>query len=367
MPDKSLLAVPNVSEGRDQVAIASIARAFTGAGTARLLDVHCDADHHRSVFTLAGVQGGLSGALLAGTRAAVERIDVGAGRDAEQVGAHPHVGALDVMPLVYLETEQRGAACAEALVIAHEIGEQLGVPVFLYGELAQGRTRAELRRGGVIGLARRLRDGELRPDFGPPRLHPTAGATLVGAREPLVAFNLELALPATVQDARRIASLIREGGAEGLPGLRAIGVALRRGGARSKSPIPPAPARAGGTPFANVLAESSVNPVVDASADPASGLSAKPVVESSANPPEPSANAAGRPGVDMVAQISMNVERPLDLPLRSIVEAVRRHADIACAELVGLGPRAAFDGFPQDVPLPGFDPSAHTIENALGL
>jgi glutamate formiminotransferase/glutamate formiminotransferase/formiminotetrahydrofolate cyclodeaminase len=100
--------------------------------------------------------------------------------------------------------------------------------VFLYGELAQGRTRAQLRRGGVSGLAERLRARELRPDFGPDRLHPTAGATLVAAREPLVAFNLELASPASVEDARRIASLIREGGPEGLQGLRAIGVPLRR-------------------------------------------------------------------------------------------------------------------------------------------
>jgi glutamate formiminotransferase / 5-formyltetrahydrofolate cyclo-ligase len=318
MPDKPLLAVPNVSEGRRQATIEAIADAFTATGGARLLDVHSDEDHHRSVFTLAGAQGQLSGALFAGVRAAVELIDVGGDRAAAEIGVHPHVGAIDVVPLVYLGAAQRGAACAEALVVAAEIGEGLGVPVFLYGGLGQGRTRAELRRGGVQGLTKRLGDGELRPDFGPARMHPTAGATLVAAREPLVAFNLELAPPASVKDAKHIAALIREGGPEGLQGLRAIGVSLSRSVAQSKSPIPPPRAR---------------------------GI------------------ASG----DAIAQLSMNVERPLELPLCAIIEAVGRHAEIACAELVGLAPRAAFAGFPDDVALSGFDAEAHVIENALGF
>lgn len=298
MPNLPLLAVPNVSEGREQATIEAIAHAFTVHGTVRLLDVHSDADHHRSVFTLAGAQGELSTALLAGARIAVERIDVGVGRNPADVGEHPHVGAVDVMPVVYLDPAQRGAACAEALVVAAKLGDELDVPVFLYGELAQGRTRAELRRGGVGRLAERLNTGELRPDFGPPRLHPTAGATLVAAREPLVAFNLELASPASVHDARRIASLIREGGTEGLRGVRAIGVSLKDGS---------------------------------------------------------------------VGQVSMNVERPLEVPLRVVVEAVRRHAEVGCAELVGLAPRAALEGFPADVALADFDPVVHVIENALGF
>ena len=318
MRDKPLLAVPNVSEGRRKATIDEIGRAFTAAETARLLDFHSDTDHHRSVFTLAGAQGQLSGALLAGARVAVERIDVGKDRATAEIGVHPHVGAIDVVPLVYLDVSQRGAACAEALVVAAEIGEGLDVPVFLYGELARGRTRAELRRGGVPGLAKRLSDGELRPDFGPPQIHPTAGATLVAAREPLVAFNLELAAPASTQDAKRIAALIREGGPQGLPGLRAIGVSLSQSREASQSPMPPA--RAGGIGAA-----------------------------------------------EAVAQLSMNVERPLELPLRVVVERVRRHAEIACAELVGLAPRAAFEGFPDDLAMPGFDPAAHMIENALGF
>jgi glutamate formiminotransferase / 5-formyltetrahydrofolate cyclo-ligase len=299
-----LLAVPNVSEGRDRARVEGIAAAFVAGGAARLLDVHSDRDHHRAVLTLAGRPGSLAGALLAGAERAVRGIDIGDGR-----GSHPHVGALDVVPVVYLDPGLRGAACAEALVAAEEIGRELGVPVFLYGELAGGeggsaRTRAELRRGGVEGLAERMRAGKLRPDFGPAAVHPTAGATLVAARGPLVAFNLELAPPATVGDARAIASRIREGGAEGLPGVRAIGVALERGETDS-----------GG----------------------------------------------------VIAQVSMNVERPAELPLRVVVEAVRAHAGVACAELVGLAPAAALEGFPEDLPMPAFDPARHVIENALGL
>jgi glutamate formiminotransferase / 5-formyltetrahydrofolate cyclo-ligase len=222
----SLLAVPNVSEGRNASLVQAISRAFSGEGV-RLLDVHSDADHHRSVYSLVGPPVALSGALLRGAAQASARIDVM--RDAHAPaprGEHPHVGALDVAPVVYLDEASRGAACAEALVIADRIGHELEVPVFLYGELAGGRTRAQLRSGGIAGLEQRIAAGELSPDFGPPRLHPSAGATLVCARPPLVAFNLQLAPPATVADARRIAALIREGGAEGLPGVRAIGVQL---------------------------------------------------------------------------------------------------------------------------------------------
>ncbi|MGH2911381.1 MAG: hypothetical protein ACRDJ3_02775 [Solirubrobacteraceae bacterium] len=327
----TLLAVPNVSEGREPHTIEAVAIAFAAQGNSRLLDVHSDVDHHRSVYTLAGSQGELGEALLAGAREAVERIDVGEGRDPAAVGEHPHVGAVDVMPIVYLHPAQRGAACAQALVVAHEIGEHLSVPVLLYGDLAGGRTRAELRKGGVGALVARLRCGELQSDFGPSRLHPTAGATLVAAREPLVAFNLELAPPATVEDAGRIANAIREGGVEGLPGLRAIGVALRPG------------ERSGGDPNRG-----------DSRAHTRSKPNSAPARES--------------PKKDItIPQVSMNVERPLELPLSEVVAAVRRHAQVSCGELVGLAPKAALEGFPEDVPLRGFDAGAHTIENALGF
>jgi glutamate formiminotransferase/glutamate formiminotransferase/formiminotetrahydrofolate cyclodeaminase len=292
MTTQTLLAVPNLSEGRDRAAIAAIGEAFAAQVGVRVLDRHTDGDHHRTVFTLTGHPGALGDALLGGAKAAVERIDIGDGR-----GAHPHVGAIDVVPVVYLQDGARGAACAQALVVADRIGAELDVPVFLYGALGAGRTRAQLRRGGAARLAERMRSGELWPDFGPSSAHPGAGATLVAAREPLVAFNLQLAAPATLQDARTIAALIREGGAEGLPGLRAIGVALD----------------------------------------------------------------------GAVAQVSMNVERPLELPLARVVQAVSRHAAIASAELVGLAPRAALEGFPEELELLGFDPAIHVIENALGF
>jgi glutamate formiminotransferase / 5-formyltetrahydrofolate cyclo-ligase len=354
MSNMPLLAVPNVSEGRESATIAAIGRAFLLHGTTRLLNVHSDSDHHRSVFTLAGAQGGLSAALLDGVRAAVERIDVGEGRAPADVGVHPHVGAVDVVPLVYLSAQARGAACAEALVVAEQIGDGLGVPVLLYGELAQGRTRANLRRGGVGGLGQRLDAGELCADFGPSRLHPTAGATLVAAREPLVAFNLELAAPADMEDARRIASLIRDGGAEGLAGVRAIGVPLRAG-VRS----------AGARPIAS--ADSSLEDSGSArrlgDSDSARGRHTWASSDEVTGERTHVSDSYGSP----VAQVSMNVERPLEVPLRVVVEAVRRHAEVACGELVGLAPRAAFDGFPADVPLVGFDAEAHVIENALGF
>jgi glutamate formiminotransferase len=115
-------------------------------------------------------------------------------------------------------------------VLGDMLALELQLPVFLYGVLANGRTRAELRRGGPAELQRRIDAGELTPDFGPPNLHPTAGAVLVAVRAPLVAFNVELEPPATVDDAKAIAAHIREGGDEGLPGVRAIGLWLAESG-----------------------------------------------------------------------------------------------------------------------------------------
>src|SRR3954467_5913826 len=202
----TLIAVPNVSEGRDEQALDAIAEAF-GPG---LLHRSSDPDHHRSVFTLAGEPGALHTAVLNGARAVLARIDL-----THHQGVHPRVGALDVAPIVYLRPEDKGAAAAEALVLADELGE-LGIPVFLYGELSGGRTRAELRRPGRIA--------ELKPDFGPPQLHPTAGATLVAARPPLIAFNVEIDAP--LATAREIARIVRET----LPGVKALGLHLQRAG-----------------------------------------------------------------------------------------------------------------------------------------
>ncbi len=214
-----LLAVPNVSEGRDTDALEAIEGAFHPA---QFLDLHLDRDHGRAVFTLAAHQGDLSRALLSGARVVVERVDLN-----RHDGLHPHVGALDVVPVVYLDEAQHGAACAEALTTAALIGEELEVPVFLYGELAtkpEQRERAWLRVGGWRGLAERMSSGELAPDYGPDRIHPTAGAVLVAARPPLIAFNIDLA-KGDLELARKIAAGLRESGG-GLPGVRALGLYL---------------------------------------------------------------------------------------------------------------------------------------------
>jgi glutamate formiminotransferase len=222
-PRPLLLAVPNASEGSDRATIEAIAAAFDPA---RLLDLHSDPDHGRSVFTIAAAQGELAGALVRGIAEAVARIDL-----RRHDGVHPHVGAVDVVPVVYLAREQRGAAVAEALTAAASAAEDCGIPVFLYGALAtdaRRRERAELRRGGLAGLSARILAGELKPDFGPARADTRTGAMLATARPPLAAFNLELA-QGDVALARRVAGEIRESGG-GLPGVRAIGLPLPRRG-----------------------------------------------------------------------------------------------------------------------------------------
>jgi len=288
-----MLAIPNFSEGRDPHRIAVLAQALTSIDRVRLLDIHTDPDHNRSVYTLAAMEGGppvgrgearassssLADALTAGAAAAIEQLDI-----ATHTGSHPYVGMLDVAPIVYMDEGERGAACAQALVLADRLGNELQIPVFLYGVLTGGRvTRAAIRRGGPGNLQARIDAGELSPDFGPPRLHPRAGAVLVSARPPLVAFNVELAPPATLQTAQRIAALIREGGPEGLPAVRAIGLTL--------------------------------------------------------------------PHREDVAQVSTNVEDYRRTNLATLVAAIARHATPVRAEVVGVPPAAAFDGFPDDLPV----------------
>jgi glutamate formiminotransferase len=212
-----LEAVPNFSEGRDQAAIDAIGRAL--AGRARILDVHTDVDHNRSVYTLAGQENELIEALLAGIACARERIDLQA-----HEGAHPRVGVADIVPIVGVRPEDMERARAAALVLARRVGEELGLPVFLYGELGAARGPAFFRTGGPAELRRRVDSGELAPDSGPARLDPAAGAVLVAARRPLIAFNVNLATD-DVDVARAIAAVVRERGG-GFPGVRALGLSL---------------------------------------------------------------------------------------------------------------------------------------------
>lgn len=239
-----LLAVPNLSTSDPAVAAAAGPRA---------VDVHRDEDHGRTVLTLAGDD--LLDQVVHAARVAVDRIDL-----REQHGQHPRVGVIDVAPVVFTEPRDRGAACAQALVLADRLGEEAGLPVFLYGLLAGGRTRAQLRSGGVHEAA---------PDFGPSQIDPRRGAVLVAARPPLVAFNLELASG----DAKAVARAIRGGP------LRALGMVVRGD----------------------------------------------------------------------VQQVSCNVEDHRALPLSELLALVEAHAPVAEAELVGLAPAAAFDGWPARV------------------
>ncbi|HKA67244.1 MAG TPA: hypothetical protein VKG03_05000 [Solirubrobacterales bacterium] len=288
-----LLAVPNVSEGRDAGLLANLEAAF-GRGVS-LLDSHSDADHDRTVFTLAGQPGPLMEALVAGAEEALETIDMAGYR-----GVHPAVGALDVCPLVWLDSTDRDAARTEAVAAAAQIGG-LGVPVFLYGELAREPGRAErayFRNGGLAELWLRMEAGELRPDFGPDLPHRRAGATLVTARPPLAALNVELD-SGDLEVARSIAAGLRESGG-GLPGVRAIGLLLSSGRGQVSTNVH--------DPLAVPLGA-----VIDRVRELASPLGA----------------------------------RPLE------------------AELVGLVPAAALAGYPADVPMRGFDPERHLIERRL--
>jgi glutamate formiminotransferase len=212
-----LEAVPNFSEGRDHDTIEAIADALSHG--ARLLDVHSDPDHNRSVFTLVGDDASLVHALIAGVARARDRIDL-----RRHEGAHPRIGAADVVPVVPLVPEDMERARAAASEVARRIGDELALPVFLYGELGHGRGPAFFRKGGTAELARRLAEAELAADFGPPELHPSAGGVIVGARRPLIAFNVDLR-GGSVDDARAIASVIRERDG-GFPGVRALGLEL---------------------------------------------------------------------------------------------------------------------------------------------
>ena len=217
-----LESVPNFSEGRDEEALAALRAAMSQP--ARLLDIHADRDHHRSVYTLVGSGAELVETLLTGIRCAVEVIDLRGHR-----GAHPRVGAADVVPLVPLRAEQEEDARAAALQLADRVAEELELPVFFYGRLTvDGREPAFFRSGGADELQRRVDGGELQPDRGPSRLHPSAGAVLLGVRRPLIAFNVNLRA-ADVEVARAIARLVRERDG-GFPGVRALGLDLPSAG-----------------------------------------------------------------------------------------------------------------------------------------
>ena len=212
--------MPNFSEGRDRATLEALGRALSERAT--LLNVHADPDHNRSVFTVVGNEEALQEGLLAAIACARDRIDL-----RKHEGAHPRVGAADVVPIVPIRPEEMERAKSAALALARRIGAELGLPVFVYGELASGRGPAFFRSGGLGGLRARVASGELAPDFGPGEPSERSGAVLVGARRPLIAFNVNLR--GQIEDAREIAASVRERDG-GFPGVRALGLDLPRAG-----------------------------------------------------------------------------------------------------------------------------------------
>ena len=207
----TLLAIPNVSEGRDLEAISRFTEAVEAEG-ATVLDVHTDAAHHRSVLTITGDKEALAKGCAA-LAVAASRIDL-----TRHAGVHPRLGGLDVCPFVPHGSPMKDAVEA-ARITAHEIGHRVGIPVFLYGYSASRdatRQLPDLRRGGLPALAEKVRDG-LAPDFGPGEIDPRRGVVCVGARGPLIAFNIWI--EGGLESARQLASEVRSASVRAL-GLR---------------------------------------------------------------------------------------------------------------------------------------------------
>jgi glutamate formiminotransferase len=214
--------VPNFSEGRDREIIEQIAAAFRAKDGVRLLDYSGDADHNRMVVTAAGRPEALKEAVLEAIGTAVERIDLN-----RHSGQHPRMGAVDVVPFIPIRNCTMEEAVALSKEVAAAAAERYGLPVFLYEQSASAPHRenlAAVRKGGFEGLDEKLLRAEWRPDFGPRRKHPTAGAVAIGARMPLIAYNVLLGTAdRTIAD--RIARRIRFSGG-GLRHCKAMGVAL---------------------------------------------------------------------------------------------------------------------------------------------
>ncbi len=222
MPVPLIECVPNFSEGRRADVIARLAGAVRDVRGVRLVDVSSDPDHHRVVLTFVGLPGAILEAAFRSAEVAVSAIDLRA-----HWGVHPRIGGVDVIPFVPL----REASIAECVALARRLGERLAsrldLPVYLYGAAASDPARRSLpavRRGGFEGLRDVIGEASRRPDFGPARVHPTAGAVAVGAREVLIAFNVELQSQ-DLEAARAIARAVRESSG-GLPGVQAMGVPL---------------------------------------------------------------------------------------------------------------------------------------------
>lgn len=215
--------VPNFSEGREQHIITSIANEIGSIGKVKVLDIHSDTDHNRSVITFAGEPNAVADAAIAGIRAASRLIDLNRHR-----GVHPRLGAADVVPFVPIRNIDMAECVVLAKAVAGRVWKELGIPTYLYGEaaLTEGRKRLErVRRGGFEQLRELVEnDQSVAPDNGGPGLHPTAGASIIGARHFLIAYNVDLKSE-DVDLARAIAGRVRESGG-GLIGVKALGLHL---------------------------------------------------------------------------------------------------------------------------------------------
>lgn len=215
--------VPNFSEGRSPAVIERLTRSLKRIKGVILLDRHVDADHHRSVLTFAGTAEAVGQAAFSAVEAAKELISL-----VKHSGEHPRVGAADVVPFVPLHDSRIEECIQLANAVGERIGKELDVPVFLYEEASSRSHRKyleQIRRGGLEGLTTRMQsDPQWIPDFGPSVPHPTAGVVVVGAREPLIAFNVLLDTP-NISVAQDIAKTIRTSGG-GLPSLKALGIYL---------------------------------------------------------------------------------------------------------------------------------------------
>lgn len=220
--------VPNFSEGRRLTVIDAIAQEVRRTPDVRLLDLQADESHNRCVVTFVGTPEAAKVAALAASRRAIELIDMNAHR-----GEHPRMGAVDVIPFIPIAGVTMEEAVATAKALGREIWEQLRVPVFFYADAAtrpERRRLPDIRKGEYEGLAAKLADAAWAPDVGDPKPHPTAGATVVGARRPLIAYNINLTTD-DVDVAKKIARAIRESSG-GLVAIQAMGVRSETGKAQ---------------------------------------------------------------------------------------------------------------------------------------
>ena len=223
---KIMECVPNFSEGRDLKKIEKILDSFRGRDGVKLLDQQRDEDHNRLVVTLVGEPDALKTALMEAFASAIEVIDM-----RKHQGQHPRMGAVDVVPFIPVKNVTMETAVAVSKAVAESVSEKFNLPVFLYEASAvrkERRNLAGIRRGEFEGMAEKIKQPEWKPDYGPQAVHPTAGATAIGARMPLVAFNVNLNTD-DLAIANDIAKKVRHAGG-GLRYCKGIGVELKERG-----------------------------------------------------------------------------------------------------------------------------------------